>query len=192
MKKIKIAVCLLLINTLSFSKTIYVDANLSSNCTGNYSIANRNCSGSDGDAYKTIQAAINVAVAGDIIYVRAGQYNEIIVTSNSGTAGNWITIKSYNGEKVINTGQLNITNDYITVDGLEFIQPNSGPNIKSLANWVIIRNCYLHGTPGDCNLKANPATKMNHLLVENCTFQGSQDTPFFRIIWTMLFSGTMP
>ena len=52
--------------------TRYADGSLSSNCTsGNYSIANRNCTGSDGNAYKSLQDASNASAAGDTILVRS-------------------------------------------------------------------------------------------------------------------------
>jgi hypothetical protein len=51
--------------------TRYADNLLSSNCTsGNYSIANRNCSGSDGNAYRTIEAAASGLGPGDIVNIR--------------------------------------------------------------------------------------------------------------------------
>ena len=59
------------IYTASYGAVIFVDKNLSSNClSGNYSIAGRNCSGADGNAYSTIQSALNSMNGGDDIYMR--------------------------------------------------------------------------------------------------------------------------
>lgn len=58
--------------------TIYVDNQLSDDCIGTYSIAQRDNSGSDGDAYDTIQEAANVVVAGDIVLIRGGTYFQTI------------------------------------------------------------------------------------------------------------------
>ena len=60
------------------SSTIYTDGKLASDCTnGNYSIANRDCSGSDGNAYKTVQAGIDALIPGGTLYIRSGTYKEI-------------------------------------------------------------------------------------------------------------------
>ena len=57
--------------------TIYVDnaPSMVENCTaGNYSIANRNCTGSAGNAYTTIPVAYTASVAGDTLRFRTGTY----------------------------------------------------------------------------------------------------------------------
>src|SRR5204862_4966006 len=54
-------------------RTIFVDNQLTANClNNNYSVANRNGSGSDGIAYSSLQWAANVARAGDVVYIRGG------------------------------------------------------------------------------------------------------------------------
>ena len=64
--------------------TIYIDGSMAGDCTtGNYSIASRTCTGSDGNAYNDIQAALTASATTDTIYFRAGA-----ITSNaSGTDG---------------------------------------------------------------------------------------------------------
>src|SRR5712691_7203224 len=52
----------------------YVDGSLSASCSS-YSIQLRNCFGSDGSAYTTIQQAVTSVNPGDIVYVRAGTYS---------------------------------------------------------------------------------------------------------------------
>lgn len=55
--------------------TIYIDASMVGDCTsGNYSIANRNCTGSDGRGYNDIAAARAASANGDTIYLRAGTH----------------------------------------------------------------------------------------------------------------------
>ncbi|MCW8854870.1 MAG: hypothetical protein OQK76_05490 [Gammaproteobacteria bacterium] len=95
-----------------FAADIYVDSNLSSDCTtGNYSTTNRNCSGSDGNAYNTIQEAVNNLNTSDDIYIRGGTYYENVLisgrTSPNGTADDYITMQSYPGEWAIVDGQNN-------------------------------------------------------------------------------------
>lgn len=55
---------------------------------------------STGSAFKTIQKAASVAVAGDTVYIRGGTYFESVRPTNSGASGNPITFRNYNGESV--------------------------------------------------------------------------------------------
>lgn len=60
--------------------TIYIDGSMGADCTsGNYSIASRNCTGSAGNAYNDIAAALTASAANDTINIRTGSY-----TSNVG------------------------------------------------------------------------------------------------------------
>lgn len=99
--------------------TRYVDANLGGNCTGNYSIANRACNGSDGDAYTGANAGtgITATVAGDTLFYRAGTYTVAfktdVLTINSGTSyANAVTFAAYTGE----VATLNISIDAININ----------------------------------------------------------------------------
>src|SRR5262249_1348685 len=59
------------------------------NCTaGTYSITNRNCTGSDGNAYNNIAAALTASAANDTVYFRSGSYS----INTAGTDG--ITVKN--------------------------------------------------------------------------------------------------
>jgi hypothetical protein len=101
-----------------YGATIYADNALSANCTsGNYSVANHNCTGSAGNAYATIQSAVTACSVGDTIYIRGGNYNEsdIDIPANKNgsawTAGNFTTLASYPGEwAIINGGGTTIYN----------------------------------------------------------------------------------
>ncbi len=89
----------------SLAANIYVDGALVANCTAkNYSIANRNCSGSDGDAYTTIQAGVNASRPGDVVWVREGIYHEQVSIGVNGEPGNRIVIQNYLGETPILDG----------------------------------------------------------------------------------------
>ncbi len=85
-----------------YAEDLYVDNTLSINITdGTYSIANRDSSGSDGNAYTTIQTAINEMNGGDDIFLRHGTYLEhdiYIPASKTGTQDNWSSLQSYPGE----------------------------------------------------------------------------------------------
>jgi len=77
----------------------------------NYYVATNEPNASDGNngtslstPFKTIQKAATVSVAGDVVYIRAGMYREIVRPTNSGTANARIVYQSYNGEVVTITG----------------------------------------------------------------------------------------
>ncbi|MCD4693435.1 MAG: hypothetical protein K8R79_11010, partial [Calditrichales bacterium] len=124
MKKIKyylilLLICIIILPANALAKTIYVDNTLSSNITnGSYSIANRNSSGSSGNAYANIQAAIAAMSPGDHIVLRGGTYtpgsgNEECIdipVSKNGTSweeGEYNKISSYHGEWAVIDGQNN-------------------------------------------------------------------------------------
>ncbi|MCL5282290.1 MAG: right-handed parallel beta-helix repeat-containing protein, partial [Planctomycetes bacterium] len=155
----------------STAETIYVDNLLSADITnGTYSIANRNGSGHDGNAYTTIGKASYVAGPGDTIYIRAGTYNsasplpgDILWPRVSGTAEHPITFTSYNHETVVlGDGAPSWPSDYlysiarapicmrnvsyITIDGLI---------IRGTAGWFWARGC-------------------TQITVQNCAFYDSQ------------------
>ena len=92
--------------------TLYVDKNLAANCvSGNYSIANRDCTGTDGAAYNTVKGAIAAMVGGDDIILREGRYQEGYIKIphiKSGTSNNWSSMQSFPGEWAILDGQRNI------------------------------------------------------------------------------------
>jgi hypothetical protein len=118
---------------LSGSPFIYVDNQLPADCTGSYSIENRDCSGSDGFAYKNIAGAANAATQGTVVLIRGGSYPEPLSPANSGTEGNEIIFKNYLDELVEITGEtLNPAiwidrKAYITIEGLE---------IRSVRRWL--------------------------------------------------------
>ena len=108
--KISIAVFVLLLTfyfiSTGWAATYYVSSNgIDSN------------SGTTVDApFKTIQFAVNIAVAGDSIFITPGNYNERVQTKNSGTNDNYISI---GGSKsaIINNG-FDIKHAYIKINNL--------------------------------------------------------------------------
>ncbi len=119
---------LLLMNfTPASAATIYVDHQLTDNCAGTYSITNRDCSGTDGNAFSSLANAAAVAEAGDLVLIRGGVYPEQLAPQHSGTPDNYITYKPYGNEKVTITGPTLSPaiwleeKNYIILDGLEII-----------------------------------------------------------------------
>jgi parallel beta-helix repeat protein len=95
------------------AESIYVDKQLAEHCEGNYSIANRDCSGEDGDAYTTPQDAADAADPGDTVYFREGVYYNharpearvpVLHILNSGDPHAPITYTNYLDEEVILSG----------------------------------------------------------------------------------------
>lgn len=64
-------------------------------------------SGTQTAPYGSIQSAVNAAAAGDTIYLRQGTYapSANIQFSKSGTATSPITVRPYQGEKVVLDGE---------------------------------------------------------------------------------------
>lgn len=146
--------------------TIYVDNRLTNSCVGNYSITNRNASGTNGDAYPSVVQAANVAVAGDVVVIRGGIYhsassttqNDVLWPKHSGTSRQPITFTAYTKEKVIlGNGPTNFPADSlsiacgtITLSNVNFITIR-GLEVSQVAGWVYARNC-------------------QHILFQSCTF----------------------
>ncbi len=141
-----LTIALLMTGFQSNAQTIYVDKQLSAGCTGNYSISNRDCSGSDGDAYKTLQSAAAAAVAGTQVLIREGEYsNEQLSPQHSGTENNYITFKNFEDEVVEITGESLSPavwidrKDYIVIEGLKVHDVDRWLNALG-SNHIIIRN----------------------------------------------------
>jgi len=148
---------LLLPSTLSVSygwaAVLFADANLSSDCTtGNYSLAKRDCSGSDGKAYSTIQKAANVVSPGDTVQVRAGQYRERLSIVASGTASSYITFRNHPAERPLIDGQKTLPSG----NGLIFLNNKAYVQIIGLA----IVNSKYYG------VQASGGS--HHILVQDC------------------------
>lgn len=77
--------------------------------------------------WKTIQFAIDHALPGDTIFIRAGNYPENILISNSGTENSPITITRFSSEEVVIDGREKTTVhvagnvSYWVIDGLTII-----------------------------------------------------------------------
>ena len=95
--------------------------------------------------YLTLAKAANVAMAGDIVIIHAGTYEETLTPANSGTSGNPITFKGAAGEKVIISAMqalsgwtLDNGNIYKTTLNWDLGQRNfvmNGTSVLDLARW---------------------------------------------------------
>lgn len=85
---------------LARAAELFVDGNLGGNCSGNYSISLRNCSGSDGSAYTTLGSAVSAASAGDTISIRQGSYDTSSSITLNFNSLSTTTIQGYQDEAV--------------------------------------------------------------------------------------------
>ena len=89
---------------------IFADNTLGSDITdGTYSISGRDSSGSDGNAYTTVTAAVTAMTAGETLYLREGptSFSDIGINLSSkpvGSALSWYTVKSYPNEWAVIDG----------------------------------------------------------------------------------------
>jgi hypothetical protein len=167
--------------------THYVDGQMSRNCTrGNYSIARRNCTGSDGNAYGTlngVQNASNAANAGDTILIRnfAGTYRgsaeaNSIATKWGTSVNNRTVYEGYQNERPVVHGFR--LSHYIYVKNLTVDANNEAETIgiagfiNSRAENVEVRNQGYHGIAG-----ANDSEFIN-LNVHHNGFNNAQCTQY--------------
>jgi len=165
--------------TSAMAATLYVDNQLESDCQGTYSIANRDASGSDGDAYDTIQEAANVAIAGDTVLIREGTYNGRLIPANSGSPGSYITFRNYETEVVtIVTGSsiaIDISDrSYIILEGLNVDQSrwlearNSHYNVLRNNSFT---NSLATGTTGNVRF----ISSTHNQILNNVIFEGNDN-----------------
>lgn len=132
--------------TPTAAKIIFVDHRLDRDCkSGNYNIANRDGSGAEGMAYRTIQKALNSAAAADSIYIRADIYREAIEIVQNGDEDKYFTLRNYPGEQVTLDGNKNLP---AAGRGLIFLSGKSKIKIIGLA----VTNSKCYGIQAvDCN-----------------------------------------
>ncbi|MHC4676908.1 MAG: right-handed parallel beta-helix repeat-containing protein [Planctomycetota bacterium] len=136
---------------------------------------NAGTSNTPSGAWLTIQKAADTMVAGDMVFVQAGTYYEMVQPLNSGTSGNPITYKAegtvvIDGENIRNAAFELIGDDYIVIDGFEITNcPDGGGFWGSIylsgdSDYVIIRNNIIHDTGRD---GINVGGTSNNALIEN-------------------------
>jgi len=125
--------------------------------------------------FKTIQKGVDVAVAGDTVYVRGGTYSEHVTITKSGTAGNPITLTNYGSEVV-------------TLDGTGVSLSDYGSliNIGSTSTYpayIIIQNLNIRDS-SQCGLGTywitGSSSPCHDITVQYCTFTNMElDAVFF-------------
>lgn len=151
--------------------------------------------------WATIQHAVDIAVAGDVIYLRGGIYNEAVRMVRSGTAGHPITLTNYNGEVAIIDGTgapcpdwgglINLWNvagtvgySYFTISNLT-IQNSDGVGIRASGftvaapnHDIIIDHCNFYNIAENALLFWEDEVPTNghieNIVVTNCIFDNIQ------------------
>lgn len=175
-------VILCFLPSMAHAVSRYVDGQISPSSCGTYSIANRNCSGTDGNAYKTIAGCLNAFSAGDTCFLRAGTYNEAITKNNvSGTLNNYLTVKVYNSEIVIWNGG---SSPALVLTNASFWQIGEGITFRAptALQCIRIRADNSAASPVTCDGQANTNVCKNKIIgniFDDCT---GQDTPVRDVI----------
>lgn len=118
-KSIIFIIFLIFISQVAWSATYYVDQNNAK--------ANDNNPGTESSPWKTIQKGINMAQAGDTVYVKEAVYYETVDTVRSGSNGSPITFQNYPGHNPILDGSKSgdnyvvylLNKDYIAWNGID-------------------------------------------------------------------------
>lgn len=125
--------------------------------------------------FRTIQAAINKAQAGDTIYVRSGSYAERLYIQKAGTPETPILISAYQGEHpVIDGSNLNIREDEaliavqqsqdVALVGLTVRQSGGRGIMIGKSSRVAVRACAVE----TCYAGGLHGTQCDTLLIEQC------------------------
>jgi len=152
-----IIVILLLMMPSVMGAEIFVDILLSSDCSGTYSKEDRDCSGSDGDAFDSIEEGIDAGGAGDVVNIRGGTYNEIMHLTTSGNSGSPITFQNYDDETVT------IADVDSRDGGTEY-----GPIWLDHVDYNVVDGIDVTGSVG-----FGRGVDAHHNIIKNCDFLGS-------------------
>ena len=137
MKKTTLILVSLFISIIAFSQSNYYVAKNGNNSNN----------GSLNSPWKTIQYGVNQLLAGDMLHIKAGTYEEKLDVDVSGTAAAYITIRNYQNDNVI-LDAINSNNDnailwtdnaYLRIQGLHFTN-----NIINFAGGITLQGAAHH------------------------------------------------
>lgn len=203
MKGFIIIAMLVMLPAQSLAAIIYADNTLPGPCSGNYSINNRACNGSDGNAYHTQAGAVAAVQPGDTIYVRAGTWGgtgrwDFSGANKTGTASAWITLAGYPGERPVFQYAGTGTYGVINARGARayFIFRNfviDGINTADTTEWAIRdgNHDFILEDIEFKNIKSNGLSIVgNNVRVSNCIIHDLIEHPTSRRYAIYLRSGT--
>ena len=171
-----VLVLLLLVNILLYAKEYYVAKNGIDDNPGTFS-----------SPWKTIAKANSQVQPGDIIYIRAGIYQETIKPDRSGTEGNYITYRNYQDEIVtisnVSYGANLKDKKYIKIDGITFDGGNeSDPNMDywiygNNTSYCVIQNCNFRFCKGWSGIGLREGSHHNKILNNKAHHVGKPEPP---------------
>lgn len=135
-----------------------------------------NGNGSSSAPFATIQTAIDIAQAGDVITLRTGTYQEALRSRRDGRAGAPITLRAQPGAQVIIASTervLDVLHAYFIVDGIIFDGQYGNPEkdtvrIRSSADYFIMRNSEVRRSGRNCvNMVTEPGGVLYGVIIEN-------------------------
>src|SRR3989344_883963 len=131
-----------------------------------------------GKPYSTINEAVDAAQPGDTVLVYSGVYKEKVTTSKSGSADNYITIKSAESGVIIDAESIRDgiflkKHKYIIIDGFNIINAYRGSAYGGAINcqssrYAIIRNNVITDGTGGTGGGPNPTTGVGDINIQNC------------------------
>lgn len=150
-----------------------------STCNGS---ANASSASAPNCSFRTIQKSANVGVAGDNVSIQPGTFNETLNLSKAGTSSSPIV---FSGPGATLRGNLKITGQYITVDGITISPPTSGGlyavSISGTHN--ALRNCTVtaYGAAAADQATAIGFEGGSFNTVEGCTIRDLNDIDVFHV-----------
>ncbi len=140
-----------------------------------YVAQNGGGAGTPASPYATVQAAANVAKAGDTVIIENGTYNEDVTVQNSGAQGNPIIFQAQSNQGAILYSMKPANGNvqyWVTVQGVDFKVPTTNPTL----HWMYIttgwdfENCTFEGKVQMAMIGTNTAN-MGYITVNHCVFQ---------------------
>jgi hypothetical protein len=143
--------------------------------------------GSSGNPWQGLQTAVDNASAGDNIECANGTYDDISITSLSGTKANPIRFYAANVRQAIIDANASIygiqinpssgTIDYIEFDGFEIRDATSGGIGIHECNFISIKNCYIWDVPNGIRARGWDNDNINHTYIYNNKIIGNTTWP---------------
>ena len=130
-----IACMLVMLAGAAWSATYYVN--------NQHAQANDTNPGTATSPLKTIGAAANKVGPGDMVIVKAGTYNETVITRAAGEAGKMITFKA-DPRRQAKAQRFMMTKAYTRVEGFELNNPGFGTGINIIADNVEAVDNYIY------------------------------------------------
>lgn len=128
-------------------------------------------SGAIDQPFRSIQHAADRAQPGDVVYVRAGTYHEVVTLRNSGTADQPITIAAYPGETPVIDGEYTLPTSNSWGGCNNAVNPpkcyHYKPLVQVRGNHVVVEGFEIKRSLGRGMLVYAPDRRVQHVTVRN-------------------------